>query len=401
MNRPPPPTSQHKAAPAPQRLGTAPAPVQAPALAPGATRAARPESTAQTPQNLGINPVATGNNADSGLGFEWIPRVVGLNHTWGCIVSAGPADALSIRVSQLPYDRTLHGVGSVEVVAIPAAAAGVRGTLTARNGSTGAVAEFTWTWSPFEPRHAAAKAKTVPSGKVAGPAPAAAKQAPAVGAPAPAIQQAASVSTAALQVRAAGTPVAKGFFGMQATGKRVAFILDMSGSMVGSRWEKCTQELAGILASLDPGVQFYVVLFSQWLAVPPGQEGWAPADPERKAAVSSWLESITPDGGTCPRLAFEQLYSMTVRPTTVFFLTDGQFSDLTAEDCARLQSSPPPGEAGGLFSRLSNRLFGHDKEPQAEPAVINTITLDDPVSAAVMQQIAAESGGQYTHASSK
>jgi hypothetical protein len=408
MNRPPPPSPQQRAVPAQQRpTAAAPAPASArtpPAtlpsvgsqqatLAPGLCAPA-----AQDPQNLGIDPVAAASN-DPQLGFEWKPRVIGSNHTWGCVVSAGQAEALSVRVTQVPYDRTLRGVGAVEVIAIPVAVAGMRGTLTARNELTGAAAEFSWTWGPFQPRHAAARAKTVPSGKMAGPAPAA-KQASAAGMPAHASQQVGSVNVAALQTRAAGTSVGKGFFGMQATGKRVAFVLDMSGSMLGSRWEKCAKELAGILSSLDESVQFHVVLFSHCLEVPPGQDGWAPADPGRKAAVMSWIESVSPKGGTCPRPAFEQLYSMAVRPSTVFFLTDGQFADLTAEDCARLQNSNPPGTDGGLLSRLRNQLFWTGKGPQGTPTVINTITLDDPVSAPVMQQIAAQSGGQYTHASS-
>jgi hypothetical protein len=392
MNRPPPPPpSQQRAAPAQQRAAPAPGATRT-GSAPAAPTPAVSAVPLQTPQNLGIDPVAADTN-DPRLGFEWKSRAIGSNHTWGCVVSAGQGEALSVRVTQLPYDRTLRGVGSVELTAIPVAAAGTRGTFTARNESTGAVAEFGWTWSPFEPRHAAARSKTAPAGAAA---PAPAKRAFATTVPAEALREA-----MALQAQAGGVSAQKAFFGMQASGRRIAFVLDMSGSMVGSRWQKCTQELAGILWGLDPGFQFYVVLFSDRLEVPPGQEGWTQADPERKAVVLSWLAGITPSGGTYPRPAFERLYSLSVRPTTVFFLTDGQFfGGFTAEDCARLQNTPPPTEEGGLLSRLRDRLFGRDEAPQGEKAVINTITLDDAASAPVMQQISAESGGQYTHAKS-
>ena len=118
--------------------------------------------------------------------------------------------------------------------------------------------------------------------------------------------------------------------------------------------------------------------------------------------ILSWLAGITPSGGTYPRPAFERLYSLSVRPTTVFFLTDGQFfGGFTGGGLRSIaEHTPANPKNGGLLSRLRDRLFGRDEAPQGEKAVINTITLDDAASAPVMQQISAESGGQYTHAKS-
>src|SRR5512146_618654 len=178
MNRTPPPASpQQRAAPSQQHPaadpvpGAARMPSAAPLQAAGGSQQAVPAGISATaiqpqssPQNLGIDPVAANDN-DSRFGFEWKSRAIGSNHTWGCVVSAAEGEAISVRVAQLPYDRTLRGVGAVEVIAIPVAPVGTRGTLMARNESTGAVAEFNWTWSPFKPRFTAARPKTVPSGK--------------------------------------------------------------------------------------------------------------------------------------------------------------------------------------------------------------------------------------------
>jgi hypothetical protein len=200
------------------------------------------------------------------------------------------------------------------------------------------------------------------------------------------------------------TTTAQAFFGMAPSGGRVAFILDMSGSMEGARWEACTTQLGGVLAGLQGGVEFYVVLFSDRLVMPPGQEGWTPVSPESLTRIATWLDGVSPIGGTDPRPAFERLYSLAAPPTTVFFLTDGQFFGFTAQDCARIQEgggSTSRG-GGGLLNSLRSWFSGPPADEPAPPrAVINTITLDDAASSAVMQEIAANSGGQYVHANSK
>ena len=340
------------------------------------------------PQNLGIDPVEAEGN-DSSFGIEWKARQMGSNHTWGCVVSAVDDAPLTIHVVQLPYNRTLKGAGSLEVVAIPVAASGTRGSLTVRNETTGASAEFSWTWGPFKAQHAAPRANTTASKPVSQAA---------------VVTQAAATGltrAAAVGQRATKTTVQQAFFGMPAAGGRVAFILDMSGSMAGVRWETCKAQLRGVLAGLQEGFEFYVVLFSDRLAMPPGQEGWTPVSPEAVGHVSAWLDKVSPDGGTIPRPAFERLYSQAAGPTTVFFLTDGEFFGFTAADCARIQQGGGDGGGGGMLRSLRTWFSGSAEDPPPERAVINTITLDDAASGAVMQEIAADSGGKYVHATSK
>jgi hypothetical protein len=401
MNRPPPPSLPQRAAPPPAQQRPAAAPASASARAASRVASGTPQAAAvpatsaagPSPQNLGMDPVAT-DGSDPRLGFEWRSRAIGSNHTWGCIVSAGEGEAVSVRVSQLPYDRTLRGVGSVEVVAIPVASVGTAGSLTARIEATGAIAQFNWMWRPFEPRHAAARVKTVPSG--------AAPAQPSLGvAAARAAQQAAAGRVAtAVQTPPGAAAGQRAFFGMPAVGRKIAFVLDMSFSMSGARWQKCTQEFAGILSGLDRDCEFFVVLFSDRLAEPPGQAGWTPWDPQRSADVIGWIADFSPMGGTYPRPAFQRLYSMPASPTTVYFLTDGQFIDFTAQDYARIQSSGGSSGDEGLFNKLRDLVFGPREKPPSDKPVVNAITLDDAASAPVMQQLAADSGGQYVHATS-
>jgi hypothetical protein len=144
-------------------------------------------------------------------------------------------------------------------------------------------------------------------------------------------------------------------------------------------------------------------MFSDRLAMPPGQESWTPVSPESRAHVAAWLEGMAPDGGTYPRPAFEQLYSLAAPPTTVFFLTDGEFLGFTARDCALIQQGRSPDSGGSrLLKAVRNWFSGPPAEELAPPgAVINTITLDDASSGPLMQEIAESSGGQYVHASSQ
>jgi hypothetical protein len=196
------------------------------------------------------------------------------------------------------------------------------------------------------------------------------------------------------QVAKSKRPVVAGtFFGVGATGQHIAFILDVSGSMAwNGRWETCTRQLEGMLRNLPSTAHFFVVLYSTSMLEPPGQQEWEPAHGERIEAVLQWIASIAPDGGTVPGPAFERVFSLAVRPTTIYFLTDGQFAGFSTADCARLQRLGATSRDGDLLSRSF--------APQAREAVINTITLDDDSSAPILRDIAAESSGQYVHATS-
>ena len=339
------------------------------------------------PQNLGISPVAAAGN-DPSLGFEWQARQLGSNRTWGCIVTGGDGQPLTVVVTQSPYVRALKGAGSVEVTAIPVAADGVQGRLVARNELTGASAEYSWTWGPIAvalrsqgPRNSVARASPKAQGTAATAA-------------------IASVDTAA-HVRSAGAPRGSmAFFGLPAVGNAIAFVLDMSGSMAGKRWSTCVRQLKGVLETLGPEADVFVVLFSTGTYEPPGQADWTPATPGRVAEISAWIDSTGPAGGTDPHPAFTRLSRLSRSPTTVFFLTDGQFGGLSAQDCSRMTSPPGTGSSGGLIGTLRALFSSSSRGAPEDGAAINTITLDDDSSGALMKDISSATGGRYVHATS-
>jgi hypothetical protein len=161
------------------------------------------------------------------------------------------------------------------------------------------------------------------------------------------------------------------FFGVSSKGRRFAYIVDVSASMgEGGKMATSMRELARSLESLPDYAEFYIVLFSTNFVEPPMQKGWTRAKKSALRQIIRWLGQVGPNGGTQPRPAFLQIFSLTVRPDVVFFLTDGQVQDFTAEECAALND-------------------------QGKKVVINTIAFGDPSSQDLLKEIARQSGGLY------
>ncbi len=150
----------------------------------------------------------------------------------------------------------------------------------------------------------------------------------------------ARTSPSAAAPRAAGEAAGReqqgaNFFGTQAYGDRFVYILDISGSMnnkdadpqLGTRYTRASRELMRSVEALGEDQAFFVVLFShttktmfdRWSKSPE----WLPATDENKAELEKWLTSIRPVGDTDPREALR--LGLTLNPSAVFFLTDGEF----------------------------------------------------------------------------
>ena len=161
------------------------------------------------------------------------------------------------------------------------------------------------------------------------------------------------------------------FFGIAAKGNRIAYIVDVSGSMSQNRkHELAMRELSRSIDTLPDFSHFYVLLFSSGSFPPPQQKGWTPARKSNVRTVITWLKQIDPTGGTEPRNAFLQVFSLEERPDVLYFLTDGQFQDITPDEIAEL-----------------NR--------RGKKIVINTIQFGDPDGEEVLREIAKKSGGTY------
>lgn len=163
------------------------------------------------------------------------------------------------------------------------------------------------------------------------------------------------------------------FFGIVSKGRRFAYIVDRSGSMGElGKMDVAKRELAESVESLPDYAYFYVVLFSSNYAEPPMQKGWTQARTPKVRRLISWLDDVAPSGGTQPKTAFVQVFSLDVRPDVIYFLTDGQIGGFTADEVAQMNS-------------------------QGKRVVINTIAFGDPASQDLLKKIADQSGGVYRY----
>jgi len=162
------------------------------------------------------------------------------------------------------------------------------------------------------------------------------------------------------------------FFGIEATGNRFAYIVDVSGSMdVAGKLQSLQGELNRSLTGLAETSSFFVSLFSTGADPLGGEVKWTDATDRGKATARAHITHIAARGGTNPLPGFQMVFSLRPRPDAIYFMTDGQF----------------PEEAVIEIERLNRSL----KVP------IHCITFGSTEGEAMMRYIAHRSGGTYTH----
>jgi hypothetical protein len=177
-----------------------------------------------------------------------------------------------------------------------------------------------------------------------------------------------------------------GFFGIEATGNRVVYILDISASMsyagyYGRRYDRAVAELLNSLSQLREDQTFYVLLFCfECFEMDVGQEPgmFLPATGENIDLVGEWLNGVQLGSGTDPRLAV--VSALERDPSCVFLLSDGEFN-------GEFYNNPP--------YRKQNSAATLAKRHNKNNAPINTIGLEDKGSQRQMMTIAEQSGGKY------
>jgi len=167
------------------------------------------------------------------------------------------------------------------------------------------------------------------------------------------------------------------FFGVSSRGMRFAYIVDRSGSMSEARkMRTAMRELARSIETLPDYAYFHIVLFSTEYVEPPMQHGWMRAKRSVIDRLNRWLDDVPPSGGTEPMPAFYEVFALDVPPDVIFFLTDGQIPDNTADLIA---------EANQRGGRVT----------------INTIAFGDDRSEDLLRRIANDSGGAYRRVSAE
>ena len=156
------------------------------------------------------------------------------------------------------------------------------------------------------------------------------------------------------------------FAGIALTGRRVVFLVDMSGSMElvdprtadPEKWIGVRETLARVMKSLPALEKYQVVLFSDKVLYPLGKEGeWF--DYEGAATADKVLKTLAepkfkPKGGTNMYAAFDAAFRMRATGLdTIYLLSDGlpnQGEGMTAEQKANL-GEVEKGEILGKFIR--------------------------------------------------
>ncbi len=162
------------------------------------------------------------------------------------------------------------------------------------------------------------------------------------------------------------------FFGLEASGSRFAYVVDVSGSMkANGRIDGLRTELIRSIDGLIGSARFFVCFYRE-VAIPlGGKKKWIDATDSEKRWARWRISEILADGSTDPLPAFKLVFSRRPRPDAIYFMTDGVIRNDVA-----------------MQLRFLNAEY---RIP------IHCITFDTKEGEEVMKQIAKDSGGTYTH----
>ncbi len=112
------------------------------------------------------------------------------------------------------------------------------------------------------------------------------------------------------------------FFGISAAGNQFAYVVDVSSSMAGGKFEKARQELLESIDRLKRDQEFFIVFFNN-VSHPQPKDRLILATDENKAVVKKWVMQQVPTGGTNPLESITR--AMEKHPEAIFILSDGNF----------------------------------------------------------------------------
>lgn len=183
----------------------------------------------------------------------------------------------------------------------------------------------------------------------------------------------------------AGTGDGASFFGLEAQGRRFAYIVDISGSMntlnasgVYTRWEQTRAELIRSINGLDSQAQFSIVLYSTNAIAVFGSGNWTEASRSNKVLAAKTLLGFDPNGGTRPLGGFELVFELDPEADAIYFMTDGLFDTDVPQKVRQLNRRE--------LIPVHTILFGELANQQDALAALN-----------MMRNIAKQSGGKFTH----
>jgi hypothetical protein len=216
--------------------------------------------------------------------------------------------------------------------------------------------------------------------------------------------------TLAEQVSRARADAENRFAGIALTGKRVVFLVDMSGSMelvddntpAPEKWVGVRQTLAKIMKSLPDLEKFQVILFSNQVSYPLGKEGrWLDFDRVTSTGhVAETLARIKPRGNTDMYAGFEAAFRYRSQGLdTVYVFSDGLpniGAGLTPE-AARGLSETARSEILSKYVRRMLKQQWNPAQPGRPRVRINTIGFfyESPDVGAFLWALARENDGSF------
>lgn len=164
----------------------------------------------------------------------------------------------------------------------------------------------------------------------------------------------------------AGAPLKATFFGLSAQGQSFVFVMDISGSMQGTRYVRAKAELIQTLERLSYEQSFSLVFFNhQTYPMTPGE--LVKADGDNFVESRKWIERAVPSGGTDPLEAMRMAFAM--EPDAIFLLTDGEFAG------------------------HQDIVLMHKNQTKTIP--VHTICLVNPAAERILAAVAFHTGGEY------
>jgi len=122
------------------------------------------------------------------------------------------------------------------------------------------------------------------------------------------------------------------FFGLGGSArgaKRIVYVVDRSGSMIGT-FGAVREELRRSVERLRRSMRFHVVFFNSGPPLENRPKTLVHASREEKAKLGEFLADVQPQGNTDPIPAMRRAFA--VNPDVIYFLTDGEFDPRLLEE---------------------------------------------------------------------
>jgi len=199
------------------------------------------------------------------------------------------------------------------------------------------------------------------------------------------------------------------FEGIALSGKRVAFLVDMSGSMeltdgntlAPTKWNAVRDTLVKIFRSLPDLEKYQVILFSDQISYPLGNDGrWLEPDPKAAERISAALSAVKPRGNTNMYQALDAAFRL--RPAgldTIYLLSDGlpNVGEGLAADAAARMTEPQRSEVLARTIRTVLRSTWNPAVPGRPRIRINSVGFfyESPDVGAFLWALSRENDGSF------